>query len=229
MSSSNPKKPQSSGDPQHDAFVAGHWHLRGNFIPMWHESAQGLLETADALVAALRTFTMPFQSQEDFLAWLRQKRTRPVIHMLRGMAIECLLKATWLKRGNLIVEDGEFAGIPGVPAHQLLQMAKKTLQPERMTTEREIILEVLTRAITNGRYPIPKRQYDPRFNEWLPHSWSPAHEAVLRALVDELVAGLGIKTMTGTGTRLDIPLSGGIPASPDAAGDPHDEGLAGAR
>ncbi len=76
--------------------------------------------------------------------------------MLLGYAIECAMKCYWVKRGNQIVQNGRFIGVPGAGAeHNLVQLAKVV---NFAPTQREA--DVLTRLAKfirfAGRYPIAK-------------------------------------------------------------------------
>ncbi len=44
-------------------------------------------------------------------------RLHPPELMLSGMAIECLLKALWVKRGNELAREGGYVRVPGAGAH----------------------------------------------------------------------------------------------------------------
>jgi len=80
--------------------------------------------------------------------------------MLLGYAIECAMKGYWVKRGNNMVQNGKFIGVPGAGAeHNLVQLAKIVgFTP----TQREA--DVLTRLVKfirfAGRYPIAKNPED---------------------------------------------------------------------
>ena len=76
--------------------------------------------------------------------------------MLRGMAIECLLKALWLKRGNVFVKDGHFKKVADAAAHNLPQLAHAVaLAPSELEID---MLRRLSHFIEyGGRYPIPKK------------------------------------------------------------------------
>lgn len=75
--------------------------------------------------------------------------------MLLGYAIECALKGLWVRRGNKIVQNGKYVGLPGVPDHDLAKLSKVVgFSP---TTAETAVLNHLTKFIRfAGRYPIAK-------------------------------------------------------------------------
>jgi hypothetical protein len=75
--------------------------------------------------------------------------------MLDGMAIECLLKAVWVKRGNKLAKDGKYLEVPGAGAHDLVQLAgaiKLTLS----NLEKDTLRRLSHFIEYGGRYPLPK-------------------------------------------------------------------------
>lgn len=80
----------------------------------------------------------------------------PIIQMLRGMCLECFLKALWLKKGNCLVKNGKYIGIKGVNDHYLHDLAKKLWD---IDAEGKDLLKRLSLYIQIGRYPISKN-YD---------------------------------------------------------------------
>jgi hypothetical protein len=75
--------------------------------------------------------------------------------MLLGYAIECSLKMLWRRRGNKIIKDGRFVGVPGVPDHDLLKLARAAgFTPTAADAD---VLQHLTKFIKfAGRYPVAK-------------------------------------------------------------------------
>ena len=73
--------------------------------------------------------------------------------MLKGFAVECLLKALWVKKGNTLARAGKFLKIPGVGNHRLVQLANKVgLNIREKHTSLLRRLEIYVTSI--GRYPI---------------------------------------------------------------------------
>lgn len=75
--------------------------------------------------------------------------------MLLGYAIECSLKGLWLRRGNEIIKNGKYVGIPGVPDHDLLRLSRAVgFMPKPAEAD---VLQHLTKFIRfAGRYPVAK-------------------------------------------------------------------------
>jgi hypothetical protein len=79
--------------------------------------------------------------------------------MLLGYALECGLKALWLRQGNKLVVNGKYRGVAGANDHDLVQLVRAT---KFCCTAREI--DVLAR-LSNfvrfaGRYPVAKTSND---------------------------------------------------------------------
>ena len=85
---------------------------RGNNHREW-------LHTADDLLAAIRFLCQhsyhlspDWDSIPEHFPFYDELRITGVILMLRGMAVECLLKALWIKGGGQLCYDGEYHKIP---------------------------------------------------------------------------------------------------------------------
>src|SRR5216684_547258 len=79
---------------------------------------------------------------------------RPVEMMLRGFALENLLKALWVKQKNPIVSGNKYIGVTGAGDHDLVQLADAVGLPTG--PESRDVLKRLSAFITFvGRYPIP--------------------------------------------------------------------------
>ncbi len=102
--------------------------------------------------------------------------------MLQGFAVECLLKALWVKQGHRLAERGRFVGVSGVKdQHDLLQLAK--VVGLTIDVEQKGLLErlsVFTKTV--GRYPIPTRQDDEYGAWWM----SPTDDQRLEDIVTKL-------------------------------------------
>src|SRR5439155_2222868 len=77
----------------------------------------------------------------------------PLEIMLRGFALECLFKALWVKRGNVLASQGKLQKIPDVGNHELLQLADK-LELECEPKERDLLKCLVLFTTSVGRYPI---------------------------------------------------------------------------
>lgn len=78
-----------------------------------------------------------------------------VCAMLLGYAIECGLKALWVRKGNKIISNGKYRGVNGAKDHNLTQLAQAAdFIP---TTNEADVLQRLSRfSQFAGRYPVAK-------------------------------------------------------------------------
>jgi hypothetical protein len=75
--------------------------------------------------------------------------------MILGYAVECGLKALWLKQGNELITGGKYRGVKGAQDHNLVQLAK--VVGFSLTPKEEPVLNRLTKfARFAGRYPVAK-------------------------------------------------------------------------
>jgi hypothetical protein len=75
--------------------------------------------------------------------------------MLTGFAVECMLKALWVKRGNKLAVRGKYVGVKGAAGHALLQLADTVglcLDPRA----RDVLKRLSIIMTSAGRYPIPR-------------------------------------------------------------------------
>jgi hypothetical protein len=80
----------------------------------------------------------------------------PPLLMLRGMGLECLLKALWLKQGHELVRDAKYVDVPNTKQHDLVGLARQTNFAR--SPEEDHLLTRLSDFVTHsGRYPIAKR------------------------------------------------------------------------
>jgi hypothetical protein len=127
-----------------------------------------------------------------------ESRVGAVCLMLRGMAVECLLKGLWLRHGNELVRDGRYIGIPGAGDHNLVQIASAVAFA--VSVEEKDVLRRLSHFIEyGGRYPIPrnadklKLTRSPGGGSSAATTWtSPQDQQVLEGIVvrlDSLLSG----------------------------------------
>lgn len=124
----------------------------GNSSEAWASSADWLLAAVRILRAARDA---ALDNPVNAGAPLRDGETvGPSEKMLRGFALECLFKALWVKRGNLLASNGRLQKIPNVGNHNLLQLAQK-LNFKCEPIEQDLLkrLSIFMRSV--GRYPIP--------------------------------------------------------------------------
>lgn len=165
----------------------------GNSPEAWIRKSRELCFASDLLLESY--WKLDLSSPSDVL--LPEGRILGVALMLRGMAIECLLKAVWLSSGEKLVEDGEYRKIPGTSDHDLCALleALSGRVGQAIPKTEKVLLSKLSLYLTRGRYPISKRaeadkmsmrrKRDGQIEFQL--SWSTADEAEFEKLADRLV------------------------------------------
>lgn len=141
----------------------------GNNPAGWIAISNNLLESgalltsaySDALVIMLRNVrnggaaTDKPQTVEEEAIVQRGKQTHSVGLMLYGFAIECLLKATYLKRGELLYRDGMYRKPKGLESsHNLLEIAEAVGCSILFTAYQRDVLDLLSARNEMGRYPV---------------------------------------------------------------------------
>lgn len=81
-----------------------------------------------------------------------------IARMLRGMALECMLKAVWLHYGGILVKNGKYIGIPQAKNHDLFSIYNRIHTQCNLNFDKEELLMLcrFSYAITDGRYPIQR-------------------------------------------------------------------------
>jgi hypothetical protein len=120
----------------------------GNSPHAWQLCARDLLAAASALRERR-------ESIESGSAPTLPGQLHPAELMLDGMAIECLLKAVWVKRGNKLASDGTYRKVPDAGAHDLVQLAG-TLEFILSDFEKDTLRRLSHFIEYGGRYPVPK-------------------------------------------------------------------------
>lgn len=125
----------------------------GNLPRAWEAAAEDLLAAAQILKERHESFDRESLGPGDSMP--PESGVKPVELMLRGMAIECMLKALWVKQGNAIVRAGKYLGVHGAGQHDLPQLASATgFQIDAVETD---LLRRLSHFIQyGGRYPVPR-------------------------------------------------------------------------
>lgn len=75
--------------------------------------------------------------------------------MLRGFAVECLLKGLYVKARNTLASGGKYVGVKGAGDHNLLQLAiavRFALTPP----QKDVLKRLSIIMVGAGRYPITK-------------------------------------------------------------------------
>jgi hypothetical protein len=139
--------------------ISDQWQIEnydksGNIPQAWEMSADSLL-AAEGLLRKERTiyYTTTAQSIKAGQEIPPEGKILNVEIMLKGFAVECLLKALWVKKGNELAHKGKLHKIPGVGDHKLIQLAKKMeLQIDEKQTSLLRRLEIYVASM--GRYPM---------------------------------------------------------------------------
>lgn len=137
----------------------------GNNPDRWVDSANALINSYNLLY---KEYKESIKKHEIMWEEMRRKgittctlQSDPfsmlnVALMLSGYAIECLLKAIWVKKGNPLARNGKFEDTLGCKSHNLKKIAEKV--GVDLNEDEEWLLVRLSEAITSfGRYPIGKK------------------------------------------------------------------------
>lgn len=127
----------------------------GNNLDLWYWKSLALLSSAEAVENSCGQIPSNPKDEEEVVEWME---VHGVSRMLRGMALECLLKALWLKHGGRLSDKGEYRSIPGTKDHDLCSLENKIAEKvdTGLNTEEKRLLARLSFFIVAGRYPIPK-------------------------------------------------------------------------
>jgi hypothetical protein len=162
-------------------------HTWGGNAPETWKSCAGNLLTAAAVLRERRE-GIDSSSVSVPNAW----RLHPPELMLAGMAMECLLKAVWVKRGNKLAEDGLYVPVPGAGSHDLVQLAG-VLQLTLSDLEKDVLRRLSHFMKFAGRYPVPKDAEElrltrtPRGGRATAGHWStPGDQVLFDALVSRV-------------------------------------------
>src|SRR5262245_22288958 len=121
----------------------------GNSPETWRSCADDLL--AAALVLRQRRHSTDPCAVPMHQPW----RLHPIELMLSGLAVECLFKALWVKRGNRLTSERKYVGIPGAGDHDLVQLAV-VVHFTLSDFEKDVLTRLSHFIEYGGRYPIPR-------------------------------------------------------------------------
>lgn len=122
----------------------------------------GILESSQCAALAImlrdvrRTVEEPqsVRTPEDELIVRVASQTHNVSLMLYGFAVECLLKATYLKRGGVLYRSGKYASPKRLAqSHNLAELAEALECSSIFSDEQLDILDLLSARNEMGRYP----------------------------------------------------------------------------
>lgn len=127
----------------------------GNDIEQWLLRAEDLHRSGELLYERIGSPPVHSANINDVWEWFS---IHDIGRMLRGMALECLIKAMWLALGEVLVKDGRFVGIPQTKGHDLYAMYVNACPDHEsvLSQEEKKLLARLSYAIVNARYPISK-------------------------------------------------------------------------
>jgi len=141
-----------------DKNLADKLHERaGNMPRAWQRSAEDLLAAAHILRERNDSFDQESLGPNDPAP--PESVVKRVELMLRGMAMECLLKAVWVKRSNAIVHDGKYVKVPGAGQHDLPQLAR-AVGFAVDSAELDLLRRLSHFIKYGGRYPVPREASD---------------------------------------------------------------------
>jgi len=155
------------------------FHANGNDPQAWRMSADELLATARVLKRQREAVSRDESRPGDLVP--DESRVGAVEKMLQGFAVECLLKALWVKQGHRLADKGRLVGVTGVKDQHDLRHLAKVVGLTTDVAQNGLLgrLSVFTKTV--GRYPIPTSQHDESGA-----GWSPTDDQMLDDLVTEL-------------------------------------------
>ncbi len=148
----------------------------------WLDQAS-LLYSASALLKSKDRFHLPIEEQRKILEEDRGKVDFfGVIQMLRGMYLECLLKAALVTSGIHLSKGGEMIR---KYSHHKLKKLGGGIKDINFSDQENYLLERLTLWIEFGRYPSLKSAVK---SKEIPLTWhSPADDETLKSIEDKLL------------------------------------------
>lgn len=128
----------------------------GNDPHAWMRKALALFTSAEILKTS--HYDNSADTSDETVAFHRMNMQQ-VFVMLRGMGIECLLKAAWVQKVEAVAVEGKFQKPISANPHDLVLLEKAL--DERIGTglsqEERMVLARLSMQIVAGRYPIGTR------------------------------------------------------------------------
>jgi hypothetical protein len=163
----------------------------GNDVSSWCRKSLSLLCSADTIENSCGIIPSDPQNEEEVAKWVE---VHGVVRMLRGMGVECMLKALWLEHGGSLVNKGIYRGIPGTKDHDLCSLEAKVAEKvdTGLNNEERSLLARLSFFIEYGRYPIRKSIFAkhpsfPRSNQpirWC--LWTPEKNRTFNEIIEKL-------------------------------------------
>ena len=153
----------------------------GNDLRVWVATAGDLLASRNTLAKGRSEAEEIGKKQSMPRPVLPEERSYWIEVMLVGFAVENLLKALWIVRGNALYRNGKLVKIGVKKSHDLVSIANRVgfpvTDPER--NELSMLSEIM---IGVGRYPMAPRPEEKGFTE----SWGSTSDSIMQKLVQRL-------------------------------------------
>ena len=120
----------------------------------WKQKALDLLMASRILRQAEESSEMEIDGKKVKMPFLRSFWTKL---MIRAFALECLIKALWLKNGNTLYRDEKYVGIGGMRCHDLSKMFE-TVGIILSDEKRNLLDRLSAVSVAHGRYPFPSKK-----------------------------------------------------------------------
>lgn len=165
----------------------------GNDPISWVITAEALLQSADILKESHGENS---GGSADAAQALHRMNMQQVFVMLRGMGVECLLKAAWCKNVKPLAAGGAYQKPVSANPHDLVLLERGLDEKIKtgLSLAERMVLARMSKQIVAGRYPIGTKVKQPLS---LPPGggspflmrWTDEDEQMFRSLVEKL-AGL---------------------------------------
>lgn len=145
------RKRQVAPTTEQEKALAANFDTASNQPGPWWLIGWNLLASSDILAESLILEMSNPPTAQELSARLVDAKVRGATLMLRGCAVECLLKAFYVDGGNELTKDGNFKQPEGVPSHDLVGLAKAAAFS--ISPDEQSLLKLLGYWIEQGRYP----------------------------------------------------------------------------
>jgi hypothetical protein len=155
----------------------------------WRTTAANLTTAADLLARDCRLDLGQALAERDVDGAVRTFQRLGPLLLLRGCAVECLLKAHFVRTGGVLARGGRYVRPRGAKDHDLVSLA--TIAHVDVSEAEQRVLSKLSDWIVRGRYPLlldARQQFWGRLDR--PPAWSEELEAAYKQLAGRLDATL---------------------------------------